>query len=740
MKLSVVIAAWDERGNVEALVPRLIRALDGMPGFQAELLFVVEGTDGTREALEALAARDGRIRVLYEKRPRGLGAAFRRGFAALAPDVDLVVTMDADLNHQPEEIPRLVAERERTGADILVGSRFVPGARSAKIPLWKRSLSGIMNRVIGVLFGVPVADKTSGFRVYRGAALRALSHVNDDFAFLPELLVNARAQGFRMAEAPIHFVFRETGRSKMAFWRTIVSYLRLLASRVDRFGAAALAALLAGTALRLLVCYPVHKYAADADATLTGFQALDILKGARPAFYSGVRIGSLESYVHAAVFALAGPSRQALSVAPFLAGVLSCVLYLLIAREVVGRRLAPLALLFFSLPAPAFLFWTYMPNGYPETVLLGLLVVLLTLRARHAEAGVRLAVLLGLAAGLGFWNSLQVVGVLLPCFVWLFLERSPLLRTPRLLATLLLSFAAGALPWLAYNALTRLGSLRWNIATEPVPSWAALRGNAVFAAGRLLPRLVLGDDPAVGTVTLSGLAGPLAAATLVAALAGLAVTGRRSLRRSGFAAVVLLLAIAATSFLLTVVSAPGSVRIFTERYVLYAFFVVPVALALFLSEVSRRSRVLAGALAIVVLLWWCRGWYLPGTAPRKEWDRARREDDALLAELDGRGVRAVVGRYWTAFPVNFLSTGRIVGIPYRESEEHYRVRARVRPRVRWALVTRTAEELASVRERLGAEGSVVTVPGYLVFIPSDGTPLDRPRLAAIEKGAGAFVP
>ena len=234
MKIASLIAAYDERGNAEPLVRRLKAALAPLEGWTHELVFVVEGTDGTREVLEALAAELGGLQVLYREQRSGIGAAFRRGFAAVPDDADYVVTLDADLNHQPEEIPRLLAAAERRGCDILVGSRFVAGAAVEGTPLWKRFLSTTGNRLMRLLYGLEVGDKTSGFRVYRAAALRRLAFDNDAFAFLPELLVRAHALGMKLAEEPIHFVFRREGKSKMGIWDTSRSYLTLLRLRRRR--------------------------------------------------------------------------------------------------------------------------------------------------------------------------------------------------------------------------------------------------------------------------------------------------------------------------------------------------------------------------------------------------------------------------------------------------------------------------------------------------------------------------
>jgi len=145
--------------------------------------------------------------------------------------------MDADLNHQPEEVAQLIAAAERSGCDILVGSRMLGGSAVDGTPLWKRWLSQSVNRLMRYLYGLDVRDKTSGFRVYRASALRRIRFDNDAFAFLPEVLIRASRAGMSVVEAPIHFVFRREGRSKMRIWDTSVSYLGLLASSLRRSSA-----------------------------------------------------------------------------------------------------------------------------------------------------------------------------------------------------------------------------------------------------------------------------------------------------------------------------------------------------------------------------------------------------------------------------------------------------------------------------------------------------------------------
>jgi dolichol-phosphate mannosyltransferase len=225
--LAVVVAAYDERPNIEPLIERLDRSLAPWIG-RRDLLFVVDGDDGTAEAIEALRSRVDGLRLIRGDEPKGLADAFRRGFAALPESVDYVVTLDADLNHQPEEIPRLLAAARDSAVSIVVGSRDVAGAEVVGIPFWKRSLSLGVNAALSRLGRCRVRDKTSGFRVYRADALSRLAIRQGGFTFLADFLVQAADLGLTIREEPIRFTYRVAGRSKLPFARTSLEYLRLL--------------------------------------------------------------------------------------------------------------------------------------------------------------------------------------------------------------------------------------------------------------------------------------------------------------------------------------------------------------------------------------------------------------------------------------------------------------------------------------------------------------------------------
>ncbi|KAB2958890.1 MAG: glycosyltransferase, partial [Thermoanaerobaculia bacterium] len=466
MRTAVVIAAWDERPNIEPLVRRLDRALADRRG-ERDLIFVVEGEDGTREALEALAADIPDLRVLYRREPRGLGEAFRAGFAAVPADADVVVTLDADLNHQPEEIPRLVAALESSGADLVVGSRDLPESRVEGIPAWKRRLSRFVNRALSRLRGVPTEDKTSGFRVYRAEALRRLEIRSSGFSFLADLLLQAHAAGMAVREEPIRFVYRVEGRSKLPFARTSVEYLRLVARSVARPERALAFWLVAGALVRLIATFPAHRFYADADASLTALGALRILEGEPLVFFSGVRIGAVGCWLTAALFALLGASRETLAAGALLFGLGTLVVSALTARELLGRARSSWALPLVALPVPAALFWTYMPVGYGEIVFLGALTLLLGVRLARRGEGRGCLVAFAIAAGLAFWTSILTLCASAPAALLVALRRRDLVRSARAWALAAGGFLLGSLPWWLANSATGFGPLRGNAGARP---------------------------------------------------------------------------------------------------------------------------------------------------------------------------------------------------------------------------------------------------------------------------------
>jgi len=236
-RVLVVVPTYDERENLPLVVARLHAAVP-----DADLLVVDDGSpDGTGELADELAAREPWVHVLHRTAKAGLGAAYTAGFAwARQAGYDVVVEMDADGSHAPEQLPRLLAALEH--ADVVLGSRWVPGGQVVHWPWHRELLSRGGNAWTRVALGLPLADATGGFRAYRRPVLDELLQqpvASQGYCFQVDLAWQAWRAGYAVVEVPITFVEREHGRSKMsraivleALWRVTWWGLQSRRSRV----------------------------------------------------------------------------------------------------------------------------------------------------------------------------------------------------------------------------------------------------------------------------------------------------------------------------------------------------------------------------------------------------------------------------------------------------------------------------------------------------------------------------
>lgn len=211
----IVIPTYDER---EALPGTLARLRAAVP--EAHVLVVDDSSpDGTGQWAESIAAQDPAVRVLHRAGKQGLGPAYLAGFAwGLERGYRLLGEMDADASHRPEQLPGLL-EAVRRGADLAIGSRWVPGGAVHDWPLHRQLLSRGANLYVRVLMGLGVSDATAGFRVFRAELLERL--VSDDIAsqgycFQVDMTRRARDLGAVIREVPIDFDERTEGASKMS--------------------------------------------------------------------------------------------------------------------------------------------------------------------------------------------------------------------------------------------------------------------------------------------------------------------------------------------------------------------------------------------------------------------------------------------------------------------------------------------------------------------------------------------
>ena len=215
MRALVVLPTYQEAENVAEVLRRLRAAAPA-----ADVLVVDDSSpDGTAAIATAAGHELGGVDVLVRPAKSGLGSAYRAGFAeGLARSYDILVEMDSDLSHDPARLPALLRAVE-AGADLAVGSRYVPGGAIPKWPVHRRWLSRWGNRYADLLLGLSIRDATSGFRAYRADALRQVDLESvraDGYGFQIEMAYRVAGNGGRIVELPIEFVDREKGRSKMS--------------------------------------------------------------------------------------------------------------------------------------------------------------------------------------------------------------------------------------------------------------------------------------------------------------------------------------------------------------------------------------------------------------------------------------------------------------------------------------------------------------------------------------------
>jgi len=238
VKVLVVVPTYEEARSLPGTLARLRAAVP-----DADVLVVDDASpDGTGEIADAIAERDDAVQVLHRPGKEGLGVAYVAGFRwGLARGYDVFVEMDADGSHQPEQLPRLLAAIE-AGADLALGSRWVPGGSVRNWPPHRLLLSRGGNAYTRLLLGMPVQDATGGFRALRRHVLEDVhleSVASHGYCFQVDMAWRAMGSGATVTEVPIDFVERELGTSKMsrsvvreALWRVTVWGARHRAGQV----------------------------------------------------------------------------------------------------------------------------------------------------------------------------------------------------------------------------------------------------------------------------------------------------------------------------------------------------------------------------------------------------------------------------------------------------------------------------------------------------------------------------
>jgi len=213
----LILPTYNEAENVEAIVRAALAQL-ASTGREHTILVVDDGSpDGTGEIADAMAAEHPEIRVMHRPAKEGLGRAYVAGFEdALANGAELILEMDSDFSHDPADLPRLIAAAD--AADLVLGSRYVPGGGVQNWGTVRRLLSRGGSWYARVILGVPVQDLTGGFKCFNRRVLEAVDldgvHA-DGYGFQIELTYRAIQAGFTVTEVPILFRERREGQSKM---------------------------------------------------------------------------------------------------------------------------------------------------------------------------------------------------------------------------------------------------------------------------------------------------------------------------------------------------------------------------------------------------------------------------------------------------------------------------------------------------------------------------------------------
>jgi dolichol-phosphate mannosyltransferase len=225
MKIVAMVPTYNERANVGELVKRLHASVRG-----AEVLIVDDSSpDGTFEEVRKLQKKDKKLHLLLRDRSvKGRGWAGRDGFVkALAMGAQVVVEMDADLSHQPKFIPSMLEPLLAGEADVVLGSRYIPGGKDMDRPFHRQWISNLAKYYLKWVLGLKAQDPTSGFRAYSKKALERIQvktlRARDPFT-VSEILFRCYRANLRVREVPIEFIDRTQGESKLGL-STLLKYL-----------------------------------------------------------------------------------------------------------------------------------------------------------------------------------------------------------------------------------------------------------------------------------------------------------------------------------------------------------------------------------------------------------------------------------------------------------------------------------------------------------------------------------
>lgn len=227
MKIYCIVPAFNEEGNIEKLTRQLTQEFHTL-NIAHKIFLVVQGDDGSQNLVAKLRKKNPAIDSMYFPFPLGIGKAYCNGFNRIDKKFSHVLTLDADLNHDPADIGKFVKAMKTTGSDIVIGSRFMKGGRFDDTRAWKRFISTVVNSFIRILMNVQIHDVTSGYRLMKREVVEKITPTlkESGYPFYMEFILKAKQAGFSFSEIPITYFPRKWGKSKMGKIRTLIDYIK----------------------------------------------------------------------------------------------------------------------------------------------------------------------------------------------------------------------------------------------------------------------------------------------------------------------------------------------------------------------------------------------------------------------------------------------------------------------------------------------------------------------------------
>ena len=221
-EISVVIPTYNERENIENLIPNLEHVLKEN-GIIGEIIIIDDNSqDGTARIVEEFNKKYKNIKLVSREKKEGVGSARKVGFSLATKEI--IISMEGDNTHNPQYVPLFIDKIEK-GYDLVIGSRYLKESQIVNWPLKRRIISKVANFIARFFAGVRVTDVTSGYRAFRKNMYSKFTIDSDGYPFNMEFACEAHSRGFKIAEIPIIFKDREKGKTKLKVTKELVSFI-----------------------------------------------------------------------------------------------------------------------------------------------------------------------------------------------------------------------------------------------------------------------------------------------------------------------------------------------------------------------------------------------------------------------------------------------------------------------------------------------------------------------------------